>query len=277
MFSKRTVVFIVIVTVVTVNILVLTIASQRLLPVFGPGRITIPFVATIQKGISLSIRFAKDIWRHYFFLVSVSKENEVLKKSLQEALKKSHEFGEVAQANKRLRKLLRFQSTLKRPVLSAEIIGKDPSPWYKTITIDKGSSGGVKKGYPVVIAEGVAGIVTDVTSQFSKVLLIIDQNSAVDALIQKTRARGILKGGPDRCQMQYVLRKYEVAVGDTVITSGLDGVFPKGLRIGYVSSVIKPHSGIFQEIYVTPFVDFEGIEEVLIILNDTDNEAEKTS
>lgn len=276
MFSKRTVVFIVIITLVTVNIILLSIASQRHHPLFGPGRVAIPLVATFQKGASLSIRFIKNIWRHYFFLIYVSKENEDLKKSLSDALKKNYELKEIALANKRLRQLLHFQNTLDRPVISAEIIGKDPSPWYKTIMVDKGSSEGVEKGFPVVIAEGVAGIITDVAAHFAKVLLIIDQNSAVDALIQKTRARGVLKGGPDKCYLQYVLRKHEVTVGDTVITSGLDGVFPKGLRIGYVSGVIKQNNGIFQEISVTPYIDFEKIEEVLIILNAPKLKAENT-
>jgi len=270
MFSKRTVVLIAIITLVTVNILLLSIASQHHLPFFGPGRIALPFVATVQKGVSFSVRFLKGVWRHYFFLISVSKENEYLKKSLNEALKKNHKLTEVDLSNKRLRQLLHFKNTLEKPVISAQIIGRDPSPWYKTVMVDKGSSDGVVKGFPVVIPSGVAGIVTDVASHYAKIQLVIDQNSAVDALVQKSRARGIFKGGPDKYYLKYVLRKYEVALGDMVITSGLDGVFPKGLRIGYVSSINSYNTGIFQEISVTPYVDYDTIEEVLILINTPD-------
>jgi rod shape-determining protein MreC len=128
----------------------------------------------------------------------------------------------------------------------------------------------------VVISEGIAGLVTDVTYSYAKVLLIIDQNSAVDALIQRSRARGVIKGGfSNRCFLKYVLRKYDISIGDVVVSSGLDGVFPKGLRIGYVSSVVKQKAGIFQEITVMPYINFEELEEVLVLLGPPTHEAEK--
>ena len=99
-------------------------------------------------------------------------------------------------------------------------------------------------------------------------MLIIDRNSAVDALIQSNRARGVIKGfSADHCILEYVLRKHEVKVGDIVISSGLDGVYPKGLRIGEVEAVSNSETDIFKRITVRPYVDFEQLEEVLIILN----------
>jgi rod shape-determining protein MreC len=119
-----------------------------------------------------------------------------------------------------------------------------------------------------VVPKGIAGQVTEVSSHYSKVLLIIDPNSAVDALVQSDRARGIIKGdAAGRCLFKYVLRKNDIAVGDIVVSSGLDGVFPKGLAVGKVSSIFKPKAGIFQEVTVTPYVDFEKLEEVLVVLN----------
>lgn len=268
MFSKPTVIFIVVIALIAVNVIFL--ASQRRLPTYGPGRIAIPLVAPLQKGVTRSIRFVRDLWRHYFHLVTVAQDNDDLKTALNRALEKNHALEEVALSNTRLRNLLKFKNALTYPVLSAEIIGKDPSPWFRTVTIDKGSLDGVRKGLPVVVSEGVAGLVIDTAAHFSKVMLIVDKNSAVDALIQKTRARGIVKGGSaDQCYLQYVLRKHEVSVGDTVVTSGLDGVFPKGLRIGYVSGVVKRATEIFQAITVTPYVRIEELEEVLILLNPT--------
>jgi rod shape-determining protein MreC len=151
-------------------------------------------------------------------------------------------------------------------ILSAELIGRDTTPWFKTIIIDKGKADGIEKGFAVVVPEGIVGQVIHASYHYSKVLLIIDSNSAVDALVQKIRARGVVKGEPTGlCLFDYVLRKHEINVGDTVVSSGLDGVYPKGLRIGRVSEVVKRNSDIFQEITVIPFVDFETLEEVLIL------------
>ena len=156
-------------------------------------------------------------------------------------------------------KELKFKKNIDERVLAAEVIAKDPSPWFKTVLIDKGNHDGVEKGMAVVIPEGIAGQTTEVSAHYSKVLLIIDHNSAVDALVQRDRARGIIKGGSaGQCLFKYVLRKHDVVVDDIVVSSGLDGVFPKGLPVGYVSGVIKPKSGIFQEVTVTPYVDFEN-------------------
>ena len=255
-----------VIVLITVNLIVLS-ATTRRHPAFGLGHIALSFVAPFQELVTRSVRFARDIWEHYFFLVSVSQENLQLKRSLGEAVEKRNQWNEYELANERLRRLLNFQTTTANRVLAAEVIGKDPSAWFKTIVIDKGTSDGLKKGLPVVIAQGVAGQIVDATDHYSKVMLIIDRNSAVDALVQRSRARGIIKGtSADRCRFDFVLQKHDVRVGDTVVTSGFDGVYPKGLRLGWVSDVTKPEAEIFQEITVTPYVDFEKLEEVLVVL-----------
>lgn len=255
------------VVLIAVNIIILSVTSRRF-PSYGLGRTVITIVAPFQEIVTDSVRFVKDIWRHYFFLVSAAKENDHIRRSLRHALEMGNRYNELNLSNNRLRELLNFKTSVSRPVTAAEVIGIDPSPWFKTIIIDKGKADGLEKGLPVVIPEGITGQVTDVADGYSKVLLIIDQNSAVDAIVQRTRARGIIKGESlGRCYFQYVLRKYDVKIGDAVVSSGLDGVFPKGLRIGHVSSVVRPSSGIFQEVTVTPYVDFETLEDVLILLN----------
>jgi rod shape-determining protein MreC len=196
----------------------------------------------------------------------VAEENEFLKDMLRKAVEKNNQLVEVALSNKRLRDLLNFQKNMPGSFIAAEIISRDPSPWFKSVIIDKGQADGLSKGLPVVISEGIVGQITAVSGHQSKVLLIIDQNNAVDALVQRTRSRGIIEGkSTDQCILKYVLRKHDVKVGDTVISSGLDGVYPKGLPIGYISGVIKRNSGIFQDVTVTPYVDFEKLEEVLVI------------
>jgi rod shape-determining protein MreC len=267
MFSKKMVMIIGVIVLIAVNIILLSV-SNRYYQSYGPGRIAISLIAPFQEAVSRSIRFVKDIWVHYFFLVETAKENDIYKKALSHEVEKDNLHKELKLSNNRLRSLLDFQKTITDKVIAAEVIGKDSSPWFNTIMIDKGKDDGVKKGAAVVIPEGIVGQVAEVSTNYSKVLLIIDHNSAVDALVQRTRARGIIKGtSSDRCLFKYVLRKKGVAVGDTVVSSGLDGVFLKGLPVGRVSGVIRPNSGIFQEVSVTPHVDFEKLEEVLVVLN----------
>ena len=256
-----------VIILIAVNIIVLSVSNRRYQS-YGSGRIAISLIAPFQEAVSRSIRFVKDIWVHYFFLVETAKENDNYKKALSHTVEKNNLYKELKLSNIRLRSLLNFQKTITDTVIAAEVIGKDPSPWFKTIMINKGKDDGVKKGAAVVIPEGIVGQVAEISAHNSKVLLIIDPNSAVDALVQRSRARGIIKGGyADRCVFKYVLRKKGIAVGDTVVSSGLDGVFLKGLPVGQVSGVVKPNSGIFQEVTVTPYVDFEKLEEVLVVLN----------
>ncbi len=256
-----------VIVLIAVNIILLSVSNRRYQS-YGPGRITISLFAPFQEAVSRSIRFVKDIWIHYFFLVETAKENDNYKKLLSHAVEKNNMYKELKLSNIRLRSLLDFQKIITNKIIAAEVIGKDPSPWFKTIMINKGKDDGVKKGSAVVIPEGIVGQVAEVSLHNSKVLLIIDPNSAVDALVQRSRARGIIKGGfADQCVFKYVLRKKGIAVGDTVVSSGLDGVFLKGFPVGQVSGVVKPNSGIFQEVRVTPCVDFEKLEEVLIVLN----------
>jgi rod shape-determining protein MreC len=257
-----------VILLIAINIILLSISNRYYQSYGGPGRIAISLIAPFQEAVSHSIRFLKDVWVHYFFLVETAKQNDIYKKALSHSIEKDNLHKELILSNNRLRSLLNFRKTISDKAIAAEVIGKDSSPWFNTIMIDKGKNDGVKKGAAVVIPEGIVGQVAEVSTNYSKVLLIIDHNSAVDALVQRTRARGIIKGSSsDQCLFKYVLRKKGVAVGDTVVSSGLDGVFLKGLPVGQVSGVIKPNSGIFQEVSVTPYVDFEKLEEVLVVLN----------
>lgn len=275
MFSKKMVLIIGVIVLIAVNVILLSVFNRRYISYYRPGRIAISLIAPFQKASTNTIRFVRDIWRHYFFVVNVAKENDNYQKALNKAFEKNIQLKEFRLSNSRLRNLLKFEKTITNSVLSAEVIGKDPSPWFKTVLIDKGKNDGVETGMAVVVPRGIAGQITDVSSNYSKVLLIIDHNSAVDALVQNDRARGIIKGGTEgQCLFKYVLRKHDIETGDIVVSSGLDGVFPKGLAVGYISKVIKPKSGIFQEVTVTPYVDFEKLEEVLIVLNPKKKEFE---
>jgi rod shape-determining protein MreC len=267
MFSKRALMIIGLFVFFAVSLTILILPHQPLDPESGSGGVVIGLIAPFQNAASSSIQFAKDIWRKYFSLVSVSEENRRLKRLLAEAVEENHRLTEVDLSNQRLRELLKFREELSREVVAAQVVGRDPSPWFQTIIIDKGKDDGVIKTCPVVMAEGIVGQVIDVSDRYAKVLLIIDQDSAVDALVERSRARGVIKGdGGGGCAFEYVLRKDDVGIGDIVVSSGQDGVFPKGLRVGQVSEVIPSNAGLFQDVMITPFVDFEKLEEVLVIL-----------
>ena len=267
MFSKKMLLIVGAIVLIVVNVTILYISGSRYRS-FGFGRVAIFFVAPLQEAVTGSIRFARGIWSHYFYLVSVAQENDNLKKKLSWIVEKNIQHNEIELSNQRLRNLLNFKETTTSKVLAAEVISVDPSSWFKAVIIDKGSLDGVERGLPVVIRQGIAGQVVDVSSRYSKVMLIIDRNSSIDALVQRTRARGIIKGeATGECLFKYVLRKDDVKVGDKIVASGLDGVFPKGLPVGDVKEVVRRNSGVFQEVRVIPYIDFEKLEEVLVILN----------
>lgn len=274
MLSKKMMMIVGLIALVTISIMTLSLSSREPYPVYGPGRIAISLVAPFQKVIVGTTRFFRDIWSHYFFLVSIAEENEILRRELRRARALNHKNQETLLANDRLRQLLSLKKEIDQTMIAAQVIGKDPSPWFQTILVDKGMDDGVKKGHPVVNPEGVVGLVINTTNHYAKVMLITDPNSSVDAVIQKNRARGIVKGGTSGyCVLNYVLRKHDVEKGQAVVSSGMDGVFPKGLPIGAVSDIVKQEAGIFQDVSVHPYVDFERLEEVLIVPLDPRDEA----
>jgi rod shape-determining protein MreC len=266
MFSKKMMMIVGLIALVTISILTLSLSSREPYPAYGPGRIAISIVAPFQKIIVGTTRFFRDIWEHYFFLVAVVEENEILHQQLRKARALNHQNQETLLANDRLRQLLNLQKEIPQPMIAAQVVGKDPSPWFQSIVVDKGRSDGVAKGQPVINPQGIVGLVIDATRHFAKVMLITDPNSSVDALIQTSRARGIVKGGTSGyCVLNYVLRKHHLVEGQVVVSSGMDRVFPKGLPIGAVTTIVKEEAGIFQEVTVNPYVDFERLEEVMIV------------
>jgi rod shape-determining protein MreC len=268
MFSRKMLVMAGIFAFVVINIILLFISARYVGSSSASRHLGMGIVSPLQKAVTVSIRSIRSMWSHYFFLISTEKENDMLKKKLAMTVYDVNRCKETELSNERLRKLLDFKNAGGLQFIPAEVIGKDPSQWYKMLVIDKGVFEGVTKGLPVVVPEGIVGQVIDASDHHAKVLLIIDSNSAVDALVQETRAIGIVKGDSEnRCLLNYVSRKETVNIGDSVVSSGLDGVFAKGFLIGKVTDIILNKSGIFQEIEVSPFVDFDKIEEVMVVLS----------
>jgi rod shape-determining protein MreC len=248
-----------------INLVVISMTSRQNFQVQGPEEVLITLTSPFQLAVQRSVSFVSSIWNNYFACVSNAQEGSVLKNRLARVQEIENQNRELTMENARLKKFVAFTSSASGTYVAARVIARDPSPWFKTLMIDKGEKHGLKKNAPIVVPEGIVGQITKVSPNFSRVLLITDRNSAVDALVQNTRARGIVKGGGNnRCVFVYALRKEEIHAGEIIVSSGLDQVFPKGLKIGTVLEVEKDHSRLFQDIMVQTSVDFDKLEEVLV-------------
>lgn len=181
-------------------------------------------------------------------------------------------YDEVVAENERLRSLMNsYERYSQYDPIFARVIGKDTGNWFNNFTIDKGSANGVVENMTVMSADGVVGRVVEVGVDYAKVMSIIDGMSGAAALIERNRDNGVVRGmvddttGDTLLQMNYLPDINDVRAGDTVLTSGLDGVFIKGLPIGTVTQISRQSSGLMQYVVVTPFADFEHIEEVILL------------
>jgi rod shape-determining protein MreC len=220
----------------------------------------------VQKVFSSGTDSLNSLKRNYWDLLSVREDNERLRAELQKCRLQCYKNREALATNIKLRRLLDFRESSGLPMISARIIGKDPSVWFRSVVVDRGSGDGIDKGMAVVNGDGVVGQVFSVSPNYAKVLLAIAPSSAIDVLLQKSRVRGILRGnGTSIYRLDYVLKTALVTEGDFVVTAGYGGVFPAGMPVGVVSKVIKNRRGMFLEIEVTPVVDYLTIEDLLII------------
>lgn len=223
-------------------------------------------VAVTQKGASYSVLSFKELWLRYIYLSGLREENLNLKKEVGQLRMEVNSMREAALENERLRELLAYKEDTGLTTLTARVIGINPTNLYKIVTIGKGSSDGIARGMAVVTSDGIVGRVLGATSDSSRVLLITDRNSDVDALIQRSRDRGITEGADlGLLQLKYLPRSADVAEGDLLVTSGVGGIFPKGLVIGSISKLNRGSGGLFLSAEVKPAVNFSKLEEVLVI------------
>lgn len=222
--------------------------------------------APIQRGTMSLKESISATFDHYIFITNTSKENVKLKKKIDLMSNELFRLEEVKKENERLKSLLEFAQDIPRKKVLAQIVGWDPSNEFKVLRINKGSDDGIKLKYPVITNNGLVGYVYRVTANYSDILTIIDQNNRVDAIISRSRTHGIVEGDSNfQCRLKYVARSEKVEVGDEVISAGLGDIYPKGIKIGVVSSVNKEDFGITQSIKIEPSVVFKKLEEVLVL------------
>ena len=143
----------------------------------------------VQNFFKQTVKMLLDLWEDYFYLVDVRQENRRLKLELDSLKRENGFFREMVATQKRLTDLLKFKNAVSQPVVAAQVVGLDPTGWFQSVVIDKGTTSGIKRNMPVVNASGVVGRIVSVSPNYAKVLLIVDQNSAVDCLVQRSRDR----------------------------------------------------------------------------------------
>lgn len=220
-------------------------------------------------AINWSVDQVVDGVQGYVYLTRVKRENGELIQENRTLLQQILALKEAESENIRLRQLLEFKEERQLKTITARIIARDVSIDYRSVRLNRGEAAGVKKGMAVITSEGIVGRVFRVTSSSADVVTLLDLNSAVDAVVERSRARGVVEGFTDEtCQLKFVLRTDDIQVGDLLKTSGLGGIFPRGLPIGTVTKVARKPYGISQDVEVVPKVDFSKLEEVLVVVED---------
>lgn len=229
-------------------------------------RATIVVTYPIQRAITWFLETTVSGVNNYLFLLNTRQENLRLLSENRKLLGTIVNLRETQQENLRLRKLLEFKEVNYLDAVVARVIAKDVSSEFRSLRLNRGENSGIKKDMPVLNSEGIVGRVLRTTKETADVVTILDLLSAVDAIVKRSRARGIVQGMTDEvCQLKFALRTDDIKRGDVLITSGLGGIFPKGIPVGSVSKVNRLPYGITQAVEVRPSVNFSKVEEVLII------------
>ncbi len=257
-------------------LVVLLILTTLRLPVSGRLK------NTLSDGFLPFLEFSTRVQNSFGFLIhrfkgyrNLQAETTDLKKQLSELSTRVAQVTELERENREFRAMLDFKNRSELKLISAKVISRDPSNWYNTVLIDRGSSDGVIGNMPVLTVEGLVGKTIDVTKSNARVLLIVDENCKISAWLKDSAQYGIvqgniLAGGTDsQCRMTFVSRNAQIKTNDKVYTSGLGGIFPKGLLVGVVRSVKSSEQKeekniLYQDVGITPAVDLVRIDEVFV-------------
>ena len=252
-----------------ISLTVLSFSAIRLSETEFLRKMVLEAAAPVEDTINISLQNLHDVWKRYLFLVGLEDENRRLRKQNADLTEQLNRYREGSLEAMRLQKLLDLREDIPPRTVAARVIDRNRSSLFKTLLINKGTADGLRVGLAVLSDQGVVGRIIETSWHASRVLLLIDGNSNIDGLIQRSRAQGILQGaGSAGCSLKYISRAEEVLAGDVVISSGLSGVLPKGLLLGVVTGASRKEGGLFQKIDVAPAVDFEKLEEVLALTTD---------
>ena len=234
-------------------------------------RVVFKTLAPIQHVVAVAVHGVGQAWSSYLDLRSVHDDNTRLADRVAGLERQIQDEQQRVLEAERLRELLELRQVLPVATIAAEVVGRDGLPWFRTLTLDKGKQDGIELDAAVLSPTGIVGRVVAVGPRAARVQLLLDRDSGVAAMIERSRVAGVVcgqvgfadQGKPDLV-MKYVSSLSDVAVGDRVLSSGLDRIYPKGLVIGRVRSV-GAGAGLFREVVVTPSAGFDRLEEVLVV------------
>lgn len=247
-------------------------ADQRALE--AGGRDLSPWTGTIlevaapvQRVLTAPVDWVRGLWGDYVALLGVREENEALRQRVAALEEETLQLREALIASGSLEELEMLRTALELPMLASEVVGQDVSPWFRSVVLDRGRSHGLHAGMPVVTEHGVAGLVTATTPHAARAMLVLDRQSAVDGMVQRSRAQGIVRGtGGDTLELEFTGSPDGVQVGDVVMTSGYGGVYPKGIRIGEVIELVEEAPLLVRRAILRPSVPFDRLERVYALL-----------
>ena len=239
----------------------LSMLDRGILRLVSPGQAAMSYVARGITGVA----------GRYVELKGVRAENESLHRENRQLRAELTEMRRLAEESGRYQRLLGLRDATPAETIAARVIAVDASPHFRIarVEIDRGE-GTVRRGMPVLTSEGVVGRINRVAGKSSDVLLLVDPRSALDVLAPRTGGRGILKGKSGengyRCSIEYLARGEPVKEGDAIVTSGVGGAFPRNMAVGHITRVIPGAVGLYQDVEVTPDVDFARLTDVLVVV-----------
>lgn len=267
----KTIIFIIV--LFAAIIIALSYNVKQKSPVGLVTKIVLAVAAPLQTVLNVAVNGVSDAWSRYLLLVKIGEENKNLRKTIDDLKSQLVLYQEGYLEAQRLRNLLALKDDHDFDLVTARVIGRGQTSFSKTILINKGTAHGLDAGQPVMAGPGLVGRVINASWRTAKVLPLIDESSNIDAVVQRNRTQGIVRGAGSRgCLLKYISKAQDVTEGDTIVSSGMGGIFPKGLMIGKVTHVNKQETGLFLKIYVAPSVDFSNVEEVVVL---TFNDEEK--
>jgi rod shape-determining protein MreC len=223
-------------------------------------------LSPVQNAMTASYNAVTGVMNDYIFLVAVRKENDALKNTVRTLTDENNQLLEETHLGERLKQVVAYKDEAPFSTTVARIQAFSIDRWSKTMTIAKGAGDGIEKDMAAITHLGVVGRVIEVNPSTSRVLLSTDPRSNIEAIVQRTRVKGVVEGnGTDGLTLKYIRELDDVNLGDRIVTSGFSGLFPKGLVVGEVRKIEKGEDNFFKNIRVEPSVSFKKLEEVLIV------------
>ena len=249
-----------------VSLTLLTWKVKNRMPVAMFENALLSSTRPFQQAATWTTQNLRGVWGNYVYLVNVQRDNKRLREELKWLQQENHRYLEAYLQYQRLQRLLNFREQTPLDVVAAAVVGRNSNSWTEIIYINRGTRDGVAQGFPVVTSDGLVGQVIHAAPALSQVMLLTDFRSGVDAIVQRTRASGIVAGrGRSIAELKFLPIGADLQEGDRLISSGMGRVFPKGLIIGEVKDIHR-NGRQTQHVEIQPSVDFSHLEEVLVLV-----------